>query len=57
MKFIKCSDQKTKELLIQQGFKLVGTECINDRKIYLFTNPKEIRLTNKNIFQSNKLYF
>lgn len=57
MNFIKCSDEKTKQQLLQQGFKLMGTECIKNKKVYLFINSKEVNLTNKNVIESNKLFF
>ncbi|MGU8678908.1 hypothetical protein ACV3Q3_12190 [Clostridium perfringens] len=57
MNFIKCTDEKTKEMLIKQGFKFVGTETIKGEKVYLFTNPKNLKMSNKNVFQSNRLHF
>lgn len=57
MNFIKCTDEKTKEMLIKQGFKFVGTETIKGEKVYLFTNPKNLQMSNKNVFQSNRLHF
>lgn len=57
MNFIKCTDEKTKELLIQQGFKFMGTEMIKNKKMYLFTNSRDLKMSNKNVFQSNRLHF
>ncbi|MEG1309400.1 MAG: hypothetical protein RSA91_01025 [Bacilli bacterium] len=56
-KFIYCFDERIKQQLLEKGFKLMGTESKNGKRIYLFSNQNEIKLTNNNIISTNKLYF
>ena len=57
MDFIKCFDKKTKDKLINQGFKLLGTELINNKNMYIFSTKSMNLNKNKNLFSSDKLYF
>lgn len=58
MRFIKCKDEITKNMLIKSGFKFVGTETINGEKVYILTNPLDLKEPDDcNIIKSNKMYF
>lgn len=58
MDIIKCNDEMTKKMLIKLGFKFMGAENINGKKVYLFTNPLNLKEPNNDkIFKSNRLYF
>lgn len=59
-RFIRCTDEKTRNELIKMGFKLMGEECNGSKKTYIFNNMKDSSKyvnTNINVMASNRLYF
>lgn len=57
MEILRCMDESTKNELIKQGFKLMGIENVCGNKVFLFSNPMNLKMSNKNVFKSNKLHF
>jgi len=62
MKFIKCKDSKTKEKLIQKGFKLLNSKISKkgeETSVFL-NNPSTLEFSkedNKELTYTNTLYF
>ena len=58
MKFIYAYDNKTKEKLLDEGYKLMTTQILNDKKVFVFlNNGKKLNFDNMNINLTNKLMF
>ena len=58
MKFIYAYDNETKEKLLDKGYKLMTTQILNDKKVFVFlNNGKKLNYDNMNINLTNKLMF
>ena len=58
MKFIYAYDNETKEKLLDKGYKLMTTQILNDKKVFVFlNNGKKLNFDNMNINLTNKLMF
>ena len=58
MKFIYAYDNETKEKLLDEGYKLMTTQILNDKKVFVFlNNGKKLNFDNMNINLTNKLMF
>lgn len=58
MKFIYAYDNETKEKLLDNGYKLMTTQILNDKKVFVFlNNGKKLNFDNMNINLTNKLMF
>lgn len=58
MKFIYVYDNETKEKLLDEGYKLMTTQILNDKKVFVFlNNGKKLKFDNMNINLTNKLMF
>ena len=58
MKFIYAYDNETKEKLLDEGYKLMTTQIINEKETFVFiNNGKKIKFDNMNINLTNKLMF
>lgn len=58
MKFIYVYDNETKEKLMNNGYKLMTTQILNDKKVFVFlNNGKKLNFDNMNINLTNKLMF
>ena len=58
MKFIYAYDNGTKEKLLDEGYKLMTTQILNDKKVFVFlNNGKKLNFDNMNINLTNKLMF
>ena len=58
MKFIYAFDNETKEKLLDKGYKLMTTQILNDKKVFVFlNNGKKLNFDNMNINLTNKLMF
>ena len=58
MRFIQCYDIEIKEYLIKNNYKLLSTQILNDKKVFVFlNNGKKLNFDNMNINLTNKLMF
>ena len=58
MKFIYTYDNETKEKLLDEGYKLMTTQIINNKETFVFlNNGKKLNFDNMNINLTNKLMF
>lgn len=58
MKFIYVYDNETKEKLLDEGYKLMTTQLINEKETFVFlNNGKKLNFDNMNINLTNKLMF
>lgn len=58
LKFIYVYDNETKEKLLDKGYKLMTTQILNDKKVFVFlNNGKKLNFDNMNINLTNKLMF
>lgn len=58
MKFIYAYDNETKEKLMGNNYKLMTTQILNDKKVFVFlNNGKKLNFDNMNINLTNKLMF
>ena len=58
MKFIYAYDNETKEKLLDEGYKLMTTQIINEKETFVFlNNGKKLKFDNMNINLTNKLMF
>ena len=58
MKFIYAYDNETKEKLLDEGYKLMTTQIINNKETFVFlNNGKKLNFDNMNINLTNKLMF
>lgn len=58
MKFIYAYDNETKEKLMNNGYKLMTTQLINEKETFVFlNNGKKLNFDNMNINLTNKLMF
>ena len=58
MKFIYAYDNETKEKLLDEGYKLMTTQLINEKETFVFlNNGKKLNFDNMNINLTNKLMF
>ena len=58
MKFIYAYDNETKEKLMGNNYKLMTTQILNDKKVFVFlNNGKKLNFDNMNINLTNKFMF
>ena len=58
VKFIYVYDNETKEKLMGNNYKLMTTQILNDKKVFVFlNNGKKLNFDNMNINLTNKLMF
>lgn len=58
VKFIYAYDNETKEKLMGNNYKLMTTQILNDKKVFVFlNNGKKLNFDNMNINLTNKLMF
>lgn len=58
MKFIYAYDNETKEKLLDKGYKLMTTQILNDKKVFVFlNNGKKLNFEEMDIKLTNKLMF
>ena len=58
MKFIYAYDNETKEKLLDEGYKLMTTQILNDKKVFVFlNNGKKLNFESENVKFTNKLMF
>ena len=58
MRFIQCYDIEIKEYFIKNNYKLLSTQILNDKKVFVFlNNGKKLNFDNMNINLTNKLMF
>ena len=58
MKFIYAYDNETKEKLLDKGYKLMTTQILNDKKVFVFlNNGKKLNFESENVKFTNKLMF
>ena len=58
MKFIYAYDNETKEKLMGNNYKLMTTQILNDKKVFVFlNNGKKLNFEEMDIKLTNKLMF
>ena len=58
MKFIYAYDNETKEKLLDNGYKLMTIQLINDKETFIFlNNGKKLNFESENVKFTNKLMF
>ena len=58
VKFIYAYDNETKEKLMGNNYKLMTTQILNDKKVFVFlNNGKKLNFESENVKFTNKLMF
>lgn len=58
MKFIYVYDNETKKKLLDNNYKLMATQIINDKETFVFlNNGKKLNFESENVKFTNKLMF